>query len=150
MGLVAFSCGLFLYRVLKCDELYKGYCFMRYTIKIKENKDFVNLYKRGKFVAGKAVTIYFRKNRRGGTRLGITTGKKIGNAVVRSRCRRIIRAAYYENETLFPKGYDYVIVARPGCGGCKSTQISSFMKTKAIPAVLKSIENKKSENKSCK
>ena len=123
---------------------------MKYTVKIKENKDFVNLYKRGKFVAGKAVTVYYRKNGKGKTRLGITTGKKIGNAVTRSRCRRIIRAAYRENENLFPKGYDYVIVARPGCGECKSTQISSFMKTKAIPNILKSIEKKNTQSENNK
>lgn len=123
---------------------------MKYTIKIKENKDFVNLYKRGKFVAGKAITIYYRKNGKGKTRLGITTGKKIGNAVTRSRCRRIIRAAYRENEEMFPKGYDYIIVARQGCGECKSTQLSSFMKMKAIPNILKAIEKKNTEGKNNK
>ncbi len=120
---------------------------MKYTIKIKENKDFVNLYKRGKFVAGKAIAVYYRKNRFGKTRLGITTGKKVGNAVTRSRCRRIIRAAYRENEEAFPKGYDYIIVARRGCGDCKSTQLSDFMKMKAVPTILKSIENKNTNSK---
>ena len=123
---------------------------MKYTIKIKENKDFVNLYKRGKFVAGKAVTIYYRKNRFGKTRMGITTGKKVGNAVTRSRCRRIIRAAYYANEEAFPKGYDYIIVARPACGECKSTQLADFMRMKAIPEMLKSISNTNSKNNSKK
>ena len=120
---------------------------MKYTIKIKENKDFVNLYKRGKFVAGKAITIYYRKNRFGKTRLGITTGKKVGNAVTRSRCRRIIRAAYYENEEAFPKGYDYIIVARAVCGECKSTQLADFMRMRAIPEMLKSIKNKNTNSK---
>ncbi len=119
---------------------------MKYTIKIKENKDFVNLYKRGKFVAGKAVTIYYRKNRFGKTRMGITTGKKVGNAVTRSRCRRIIRAAYTANEASFPKGYDYIIVARPYCGECKSTQLADFMRMRAIPEMLKSISNTNSKN----
>ncbi len=115
---------------------------MKYTIKIKENKDFVNLYKRGKFVAGKAITVYYRKNRFGKTRLGITTGKKVGNAVTRSRCRRIIRAAYRENEDIIPKGYDYIIVARAACGECKSTSLSSFLKNKFIPTMIKNIEKK--------
>ncbi len=120
---------------------------MKYTIIIKENKDFVNLYKRGKFVAGRAITIYYRKNRFGKRRMGITTGKKVGNAVTRSRCRRIIRAAYYTNEEAFPKGYDYIIVARPSCGECKSTQLADFMRMKAIPEMLKSIENKNTNSK---
>lgn len=117
---------------------------MKYTVIIKENKDFLNAYKRGGYSAGRAVTVYYRRNGRGKKRLGITTGKKVGNAVVRSRCRRIIRAAYRENEELFPRGFDYVIVARPGCGNCKSTQISSFLKNKALPSIIKSM-GKKSE-----
>lgn len=121
---------------------------MKNTSVIKENKVFLNLYKRGKFTAGKAVTVYYRKNGKGVRRLGITTGKKVGNAVTRSRCRRIIRAAYRENEADFPVGYDYVIVAREACGSCKSTQISSFLKTRAIPEILKSVNknNIKSNN----
>ncbi len=115
---------------------------MKYTVIIKENKDFLNAYKRGGYSAGRAVTVYYRRNGRGKKRLGITTGKKVGNAVVRSRCRRIIRAAYRENEELFPRGFDYVIVARPGCGNCKSTQISSFLKNKALPSIIKSMEKK--------
>lgn len=115
---------------------------MKYTVIIKENKDFLNAYKRGGYSAGRAVTVYYRRNGRGKKRLGITTGKKVGNAVVRSRCRRIIRAAYRENEELFPRGFDYVIVARPGCGNCKSTQISSFLKNKALPSIIKSMGKK--------
>ena len=115
---------------------------MKYTVILKENKDFLNAYKRGGYSAGRAVTVYYRKNGRGKKRLGITAGKKVGNAVVRSRCRRIIRAAYRENEEFFPKGFDYVIVARPGCGDCKSTQISCFLKKKALPSIIKSMEKK--------
>ena len=113
---------------------------MKNTSIITDNKVFTNLYKRGKYAAGKAVTVYYKKNPRGQTRLGITTGKKIGGAVVRSRCRRIIRAAYAECD--FPKGYDYIIVARPGCGEVKSTNISGFFKMKVIPAVKKTTKQK--------
>lgn len=120
---------------------------MRYTIIIKENKDFVNLYKKGKYTSGRAVTVYYRKNPRGLTRLGITTGKKVGNAVTRNRCRRIIRAAFYCCEEDFPKGYDYVIVARPPCGELKSTSILSFFKMKAIPDIKKSMSKNNTNRK---
>ena len=111
---------------------------MKNTTTITDNKVFLNLYKRGKYVAGKAVTVYCRKNPKGQTRLGITTGKKVGNAVTRSRCRRIIRAAYAMCEEDFPKGCDYIIVARNGCGEMKSTNIAGFFRMKAIPAIIKS------------
>lgn len=115
---------------------------MKYTVKIKENKDFLSLYKKGKYTAGKNVVVYYKKNRTGRTALGITAGKKVGNAVTRSRCRRIIRAAFQSCEEDFPKGYDYVIMARPGCGDAKSTHIAAFLRGKVIPAV-KSVNTKR-------
>lgn len=118
---------------------------MKYTV-IKENKDFLNAYKKGGYAAGKAVTVYYRRNGGKGRRLGITAGKKAGNAVQRSRCRRIIRAAFRENEELFPKGFDYIIAARPGCAECKSTQISAFFRNKAVPSVMRSINKNTNSN----
>lgn len=118
---------------------------MRYTITIKENKDFVTLYKKGRFTSGKAVTVYYRKNPRGLTRLGITTGKKVGNAVTRSRCRRIIRAAFYRCD--FPKGYDYIVVARSGCGEVKSTNIENFFIGRVIPDIKKNIQKNNTKSK---
>lgn len=116
---------------------------MKYTVKIKDNKTFVSLYKHGKYTVGKNVAVYYKNNRSGQTGLGITTGKKAGNAVVRSRCRRIIRAAFKNCEEEFPKGYDYIITARPGCGDVKSTHIEAFFRNKVIPAVKKSNANRK-------
>ena len=55
---------------------------------IKENKVFRRLYHRGKSKAGASLVTYCMKNRRGETRVGITTSKKIGTAVERNRARR--------------------------------------------------------------
>ena len=108
---------------------------MIYTVKMKENKEFLSLFKKGYYVCGKACVVYYRKNGTSKNKLGISTGKKTGNAVVRSRCRRIIRQAYRENEQLIPKGYNIVVVSREGCGDCKSTDISRFFRTRLIPAM---------------
>lgn len=113
---------------------------MKYTKKINSNKDFVTLYKKGKFVSGKNCVVYFRKNNKKINRLGISTSKKIGNAVERSRARRVIRAAYCENEQNFPIGYDIIITARQGTTQCKSYHISSFLKNKVIPLMVKESE----------
>ena len=115
---------------------------MKNTVKLKNNKDFVTLYKRGKYTSGKFVTVYYKKNGKNYAALGITTGKKVGNAVVRSRCRRIIRAAYSACENDFPIGYDYVIAARPACGNAKSNDIVRFLKSSAIPDVIRSSERR--------
>lgn len=117
------------------------------TVKMKDNKDFMNLFKRGNYVCGKACVVYFRKNGSAVNKLGISTGKKTGNAVVRSRCRRIIRQAYRENENSIPKGYDIIVVSRVGCGDCKSTDISGFFKRKLIAAMNNKDYSKKRRKK---
>ena len=55
------------------------------------------------------------KNRAGICRIGITTSKKIGNAVERNKSRRLIRAAFqnvYKEYGEYLEGYDFVFVAR--------------------------------------
>lgn len=107
---------------------------MLYTKILNNNKDFLTLYKRGKYIVSKVAVVYYRKNKMPFNRLGITAGKKIGNAVCRNRAKRIIRQAYRENEINMPIGYDFVIVARvvTGSGTVKSTQISEFLKNVVI------------------
>lgn len=68
---------------------------------------------RGKSYTNPALVLYVNKNRAGLCRIGITTSKKIGNAVQRNRARRVIREALRQ---LYPefksKHYDIVLVAR--------------------------------------
>lgn len=84
---------------------------MRYQT-IKENRDFSRIYRRGKSFVSPVLVTYVIKNKTGTNRYGITTGKKVGKAVRRTRARRVIRASY---DRLYPelaKGYDFIFVAR--------------------------------------
>ncbi|HEY5973632.1 MAG TPA: ribonuclease P protein component [Geobacteraceae bacterium] len=47
------------------------------------------------------------------TRLGITVSRRVGNAVVRNRLKRLVREFFRQHKTLFPPG-DYNIIARQG------------------------------------
>jgi len=85
---------------------------MRHTRPLCQNREFRSLYARGKSTAGVYLAIYTRKNRLGGTRLGLTVSAKLGGAVVRNRVRRRLREAYRLQEEFFCKGFDIVIVAR--------------------------------------
>lgn len=79
---------------------------------LKENKDFRRLYYRAESRASKCLVTYAMKNRNGVCRIGITTSKKIGNAVERNRSRRVIRAAFYQLEPRINSNWDFVFVAR--------------------------------------
>ena len=94
---------------------------------LKENKDFRRLYHRGKSAAGDCLVTYAMKNRENGCRVGITTSKKIGNAVTRNRARRVIRAAYAELVPRIQGSYDFVFVARTKTGSVKMQAVQRQM-----------------------
>lgn len=79
---------------------------------LKENKDFRRLYYRGKSRADSTLVTYAMKSRLDNTRVGITSVKKIGNAVKRNRSRRVIRAAFHLLEPRLNGCWDIVFVAR--------------------------------------
>lgn len=94
---------------------------------LKENKDFRRIYYRGKSEASSCLVTYAVKNRFGETRVGITSGKKIGNAVKRNRARRLIRAAFSQYENRLNGGYDIVFVARTKTPLVKMQEVSTQM-----------------------
>ncbi len=97
---------------------------------LKRNTDFRRLYTRGTSYADPALVTYFMKNRAGICRIGITTSKKIGNAVERNKSRRLIRAAFrnvYEEYEDCLQGYDLVFVARSRTRYRKSYDLEKVM-----------------------
>ncbi len=85
---------------------------MEHTVSLKQNHEFRRLYQKGKSAVSPYFVIYCRKTNRPVSRLGITTGVKLGNAVKRNRARRRIRELYRTHEEGLLPGYDIVIVAR--------------------------------------
>ncbi len=94
---------------------------------LNENRDFQRLYKKGKSFVSPILVTYILKNKNDNLRYGITTGKKIGNAVKRSRARRVIRAAFKEIVPQLKNGYDIVFVGRGKTPYVKSTNIKNAM-----------------------
>ena len=84
---------------------------MKFSSALKLNHIFRRLYATQGFANGMLV-LYARPNRLGVNRVGITTGKKLGHAVVRNRVRRRLREVYRLNEEKFLPGWDIVVVAR--------------------------------------
>lgn len=84
---------------------------MRYRT-LTRNNEFSRVYARGKSFVHPQIVVYVFKNRVGYTRIGLTATKKIGNAVVRNRVRRVMRAALSEVLVKDAGGIDIVLVAR--------------------------------------
>ncbi len=112
---------------------------MKKYITIKENRDFSRLYRRGKSFVSPVLVTYVMKSKSDKLRFGITTGKKIGKAVKRTRARRVIRASFYELYPQLSKGYDIVFVARGKTPFVKSQVVCRAMKKHlTLAGVLKS------------
>lgn len=106
---------------------------MRFAV-LKSNTEFRTLYYRGRALVHPAVIVYVRRSRlkdengRPLVRMGITAGKKVGNAVQRSRCRRVIRAAYTAVYDDIQGGWDMVFVARARMLSMKSTELAVLLR----------------------
>ena len=103
---------------------------------LKSNTDFRRAYGRGKAYTNPALVTYVNKTRAGICRVGITTSKKIGNAVQRNRARRVIRAAFAQLVGEVRPGYDIVFVARTKTVYKKSTEILEIMRMQLDSAGL--------------
>ena len=85
---------------------------MKHTIALKQNHEFRRLYSKGKSAVSPYFAVYCRKTNRPVSRLGITTGVKLGNAVKRNRARRRLREVYRLQSGRLRQGCDIILVAR--------------------------------------
>jgi len=81
--------------------------------RIKRRNDFQRVYEHGEKRVSPSFLLYLDvDSMRPYRRLGITVRKKIGNAVIRNRCKRIVREVFRRNKDVFPQGADVVVVIR--------------------------------------
>ena len=83
------------------------------AMRIKQSRDFARLRREGQRLAnGCLVANWQRLPAHANSRLGVITSGKIGNAVVRSRARRLLREVFRVHQHEFAQPVDLVLVAR--------------------------------------
>lgn len=80
--------------------------------RITNHSRYRTIYQQGVWRSSRHFTTITCSNDRGTKRLGITVTKKAGNAVRRNRIKRLIREFFRLNKSLFPAGYDVIVMAR--------------------------------------
>ncbi|HWO97475.1 MAG TPA: ribonuclease P protein component [Bacillus sp. (in: firmicutes)] len=86
---------------------------MKKEYRIKKNKEFQAVFKSGKSFANRQFVVYVMDQpEQNHFRVGLSVGKKIGNAVTRNRVKRLIRQVIFEFSSELNQHKDYIIIAR--------------------------------------
>jgi ribonuclease P protein component len=80
---------------------------------LRSKRDFAAFQDQSRSRAHTLVVVRYRPNGLGRDRFGISTGKRVGGAVVRNRVRRRVREALRKLDRSPSSGWDILVVARP-------------------------------------
>jgi ribonuclease P protein component len=81
--------------------------------RLAKREDFNKIYRYGKSVANHQFVLYYLPQPKlEHFRLGVSVSKKIGNAVVRNRLRRMMKEIIRLKKELMMPHHDYILIAR--------------------------------------
>lgn len=81
--------------------------------RLKKNKEFNYIYKRGSTSYSKVLTMYYVKTKYP-IKVGFSISSKVGNSVIRHKVKRKLTHLFKEFIDKVNPGYNYIFVARPG------------------------------------
>jgi ribonuclease P protein component len=88
--------------------------------RLSRSADFERVYRHGRSKANSYLVLYAfprEDNDASSPRLGLSVSRRVGGAVDRSRVKRVLREAFWDQAERLPPGADYVVVARPDVRG---------------------------------
>ena len=87
---------------------------MKKRFRVKKEKDFSAIFKKGKSFSNRKFVIYRLENNEQHFRVGLSVSKKLGNAVMRNQIKRRIRHILIEHKDQLVENVDFVVIARKG------------------------------------
>lgn len=98
-------------------------------IPCQKNEEFQQIFKQGESFANKQLVIYYvPKKDQHHFRVGISVGKKLGNAVMRNQIKRYIRESLRQLESHIQPDVDIIIIARKPTTSMKVDEIKNSLK----------------------
>jgi ribonuclease P protein component len=94
---------------------------------IRSAVDFQQIQGQSRARAHPALLVRYRRNELGQTRFGISTGRRVGSAVIRNRIRRRIREVLRTLSPRIESGWDILIVARPPAAEAAQSELAAIL-----------------------
>ena len=91
----------------------RRYGFSR-SLRVRRQADFDRVYCRNVYAADSTLVVRGCDNGTSTSRLGLSISRRVGNAVVRNRWKRLIREAFRQQHAKLPGGLDLVVRPRRG------------------------------------
>lgn len=97
---------------------------MRKAYRVKSEQDFQRVFNTGNSVANRRFVVYqLEKPGQKHFRVGLSVGKKVGNAVTRNQVKRKLRAGLQELAPMIRPDLDFIVIARPSVNGLESPEL---------------------------
>jgi ribonuclease P protein component len=80
--------------------------------RLRRRSNYLDVQRNGRKVDGRAFMCIVLEKAEGPTRLGITTPKRLGCAVLRNRARRLVRESFRHKWMRLPEHVDAVVIAK--------------------------------------
>ena len=107
---------------------------MRKELRVKKSQEFSEIMGYKKYYNSDVMTLYVKPKKEETNRVGLSVGKKIGNAVVRNKVKRQVRMMVQETYT-FEENFDTIILIRK-----KFTEESYDSNKKVLEMLLKKVK----------
>jgi len=98
-------------------------------MRLRRPEDFRRVWSDGRSWAHPLFILWGMPNTLGTTRVGITASRKVGNAVVRNRARRLLRESARRLHQGIAAGWDIVLVARSALPNAMQPQVESALRS---------------------
>ncbi len=82
--------------------------------RIRSGRDFREIYAQGGVVRNRQLVVYYRPSSRGVSRVGLSVGRRHGNAVRRNRIKRVLREVFRTATEHIPGELDIILIPRRG------------------------------------
>ncbi len=95
---------------------------------LRSAADFQQIQSQSHSRAHPLLLMRYRRNGLDRTRYGISTGRKVGSAVVRNGIRRRLRTILRALDADIQPGYDILLICRPAAAGVKQTELEAALR----------------------